>query len=132
MTHKNLLAKAQKKWYLKLKKTGFVDIEQNEDTIKLSSTQFFYGTKNGVRYNEKMASYEGKLEYYRLAEHFLNDHEFKNEIEKKIWELHSEGKSYREISKTLRTEELILNKDNVQITITTIKEQMLKFYGIKK
>ncbi len=76
-------------WYLRLKDEGFVDIE----------------TKSGLLSNS--GQYDGKAdhftltttrEYYLCASEFLVVHEFKTSEEKKIWELYSEGSTFRVIA----------------------------------
>lgn len=128
-----------KVWYDKLKDEGFDDIEQDEDTLTTWSSVFYksqfvndssLGNDTKTRYETKAVINEAKAQYYRLAEHFLNDHIFQTRLEKNIWALHVEGKSYREIAKTLRatSRKLMLNKDNVQIIVQKLeilmKEQL--------
>lgn len=43
-------------------------------------------------------------EYYRMAGKYLHAHHFKNVVEKRIWELHSEGASVARIRTTVRRE----------------------------
>lgn len=90
-------------WYKKLKGIGFKDAEQQtvlkkaygsplatEDRLKTWSSSFFRG-----RYNQ--TQYEARETYYRLAGQFLNEHSFENELEHKIWKLHSDGLSFKSI-----------------------------------
>lgn len=97
-------------WDEKLKKSGFVDIE-NRSTGLLNtwSGKFFYGTNNSFadKINVDALKRYGSLyrqseaEYFRLAGQCLHDKEFKSVRHRLIWQLHSEGLSYTEISKEL-------------------------------
>ncbi len=85
--------KLKDKWYGKLEKSGFKDIEHDEDFLQNPSTPF--GRADTAQYNQS------KEEYYRLAGHFLHDHKFTNDTEKRVWELHQSGVGTREIARRL-------------------------------
>lgn len=95
------LKKIQKEWYAKLKDQGFTDIERDENTLHSYST-VFTRQQNTVH----NGGWEFKEAYYRMAAHFLNDHEFKTLRERVIWEYHAEGISCRNISKLLKDAKL--------------------------
>lgn len=86
--------KLQKTWYAKLKKNGFEDAETDEDHLKVWSTRWAR-----ERY---VAEAESRAAYYELANKFLQEHKFSSNLQKVIWEYHSKGVSYRDISKTLK------------------------------
>lgn len=94
MTKKEL-QKLQKKWYNKLARSGFKDLENvfvpGEPLRHWDSVEFqrYYSPR----------SFTEKQRYYELAGQLLHDLKFKNNTEKKIWELHSKGESYQEIAK---------------------------------
>jgi hypothetical protein len=88
--HNPELLKLKATWYAKLKKKGFQDIEQDEERLNTWDSHYFHSNYDFTRF-------QAKEEYYRLAGQFLNCHKFKNAAEKKVWELHSSGKSIREI-----------------------------------
>lgn len=83
------------KWYKKLAKAGFTDIEQDEDNLHKWDSFRFIGdrTKSNYQYNP---------EYFTLASLFLDSHKFKTSRDLKIWTLHAEGKTIREIVKILK------------------------------
>lgn len=109
----------KKLWYAKLKKTGFKDLEQDEDTLKeWSFSSFIARNINPVRY-------ESTLEYYRLAGQFLYEHEFADPVEKLIWRLHSEGKPLLEISYLLKKKHIKLGKDSVNKRVKALKKLMV-------
>ncbi len=93
------LKKLQEKWDKKLKDSGFEDIE-NRSTGKLHD----WSTRWTRRDNE--LTIEARREYYRAAGQFLYEHKFSNETEKRIWSLHSEGRSVRDIVAALKKEKL--------------------------
>jgi len=119
------LKKLQDRWYAKLKKEGFDDIEQRDGNLKTWHSSMFQNRRK-KRYTED--SWDSKIEYYRLAEHFLNDNKFKNEQEKKTWELHSEGISYEKISIRLKALGFKrgVSKDSIHKLIKLLAATMVK------
>jgi hypothetical protein len=104
--------KLKKKWYAKLAKTKdkngetFEDIEKNEYDFKPhQSSAIFTRTSGRSQSSLTPVAMEAKRDYYIMAEHFLNEHEFESRIERIIWEYHSNAISIRDIVK-------ILNKVN--------------------
>lgn len=90
--------KLQKKWYDKLKKEGFKDIEQSDGNLKewASSRLLTPGhMPSRTLWNDSVE------QYFRLAGFFLNDYEFKSELEKYIWSLHCDGRSIKDIVKVI-------------------------------
>lgn len=92
----NELKRQQKIWYAKAKKAGFEDIERNEEELKVNSSTFFIHHK----YTREL--WESKAEYYRLAEHFLNEYKFESELDRVIWAYHANALSVRNVSATLK------------------------------
>lgn len=130
MSSQSDLNKLQKLWYSKLKADGFEDIEQENGMLKEWSSKFYtsqFKETNGTKAEDKIPINYAKAEYYRLAEHFLNSHKFKNRLESLIWNLHSQGMSFREIAKKLKnsTNSLRLNKDNINTVIKTLAKTMM-------
>lgn len=81
-------------WYQKLKdEEGFTDIEVDDYSLKVWS----------VRITNKMREvpWQEVEAYYYMANQFLNQHIFKSELEKIIWEYHSNGISERDIANLL-------------------------------
>lgn len=82
-------------WYKKLKDDGFNDIEHRDDSLKR-------WTEDLVSYYDNIDLWRAKETYYQLSDKFLSEHEFKNNLEKTIWEYHANGISVREIAETLK------------------------------
>lgn len=109
----------QAHWDKKLKQDGFHDIEQADGLLKQWDNLWFHTHTNPILY-------EAKAEYYRQAEHFLHSHQFDTTTEKIVWQLHSEGFGYREISKALRELGIKRNKDTVGKLVHKLQELMRK------
>jgi hypothetical protein len=89
----------QKKWYDRLKKEGFDDIEwtdhktgYGQDSPHLKRSTYYISSKYSL----------GTENYYRLFRNFVSHATFTSKIDKTIAELHSEGFSYRQIIKQIR------------------------------
>lgn len=54
-----------------------------------------------------------------MASHFLHTHQFTSHLDKMVWELHSEGKSLREIAKEISI--ATLSKDGVSKIVHRIQ-----------
>lgn len=85
----------KQKWYQKLRKTGFKDIEQEDGNL----TSWSYITRTA---GFDIIKAQAKEQYYRLATHFLASYRFKDSVDKKIWTLHTSGVSIRNIAKKLK------------------------------
>ncbi len=79
--------KLNEKWQQKLAKTGFNDIEENEDRLK------HWSHKYSLRPEQNAA----KAEYFRAAGQFLHDYVFPDAYHRTVWELHTAGLSFREV-----------------------------------
>lgn len=111
-------------WYKKLAKSGFVDIEKNEDYLHEWHGHRFKGVPKEVR--------EAKVRYYTLAEHFLNEFPFRTEVDKVIWSYHAEGIAVRDIARLLRkakVKSVKTNKTNVWMIIKKLRSSMYAFYS---
>ena len=86
------------KWYGKLKKSGFKDIE-NCDTGLLNDWSLRFSRTDA-------AANVGRTVYYREAGQFFYSFPFANKVDKRIWELHSEAISIRNIVKILTKEKV--------------------------
>lgn len=113
--------KLRDKWYKKLKKAGFEDIEQDEYNLKKWSSLPALKTPATVWY--------AKVEYYNLADRFLHEHKFESELEKIIWEYHANAVSTRNIAKLLKK---VRVTDMCYVTvwriINKLKQIMLRMY----
>lgn len=109
--------KLKDEWYAKAKDSGFNDIEQDEDHLKSWASKPF---------KEKDPVFnKAKEDYFRLAGQFLNQYDFKTDLQRQIWHLHSEGESYRTIARMLRTSSNKLNKDSVQAAVESVAKEMI-------
>lgn len=111
------------KWYAKLEKSGFKDIEQDENNLKEWDSYAFCS-----RYNRHLFS--SKEAYYQLAGQFLHTHNFKDKREQLIWECHSNGKSVTQIAEILKAKRFkIHNRTSVYLIMRGLAKEMLKKYG---
>jgi hypothetical protein len=86
-------------WYRKLKEDGFRDVERAGGLMKAdnSSAPYIQTHAGYRRFSQSSRSHmvrthnEGIAEYFRLAGHFLYEHDWDNPRNKRIWELHSQG-----------------------------------------
>lgn len=90
--------KLQEIWYKKAAKAGFVDIEQNDDEERLKK---WHSTYMQQRYTPQM--YAAEERYYQLATDYLTNGTFDTATHKKIWELHTEGWTFRKIATVVKT-----------------------------
>ncbi len=101
------------KWDKKLAKAGFDDIEQRDNKERLKKWHSHY-----IQARFTPEEYEERRRYFELATHWLNNGTFENGRAKKAWELHTEGLSYREIAKVMRT-----NKDKINTWINQSQQE---------
>lgn len=114
----------KKIWYAKLKKSGFNDIEMPDGDLKGRSTEF---SRDRATY--QYGGLEAKGEYNRLANFFLQEHEFASRLEKTIWEYHVNGLSIRNISTVLKKAKVrVTNRDFIHQIIKRLKQQMIAKY----
>lgn len=110
MTKKEL-QKLQKKWYNKLAKSGFKDIENifvpNEPLRHWDSIEF-------QRYFTP-ATFTEKQRYYELAGQLLYDFKFRKSRDKEIWRMHTQGIAQHKIAKA------------VDLSITTVNKIIKKY-----
>lgn len=85
----------QATWYRKLKDGGFVDIEDaNKDRLKS-----WTATKIGIsRDRENWDTAVQTSQYFHAAQTVLHDFPFKSNRDRKIWTLHCQGLSTRQIA----------------------------------
>lgn len=133
--------KLKKIWYKKLAKhkdkngEKFEDIEKNEYDFK-KNTSLNRASGRNVSSSSRV-SQDAKRDYYIMAEHFLNEHEFESRIERIIWEYHANGLSVRNIVKILNkvnSKRAYGNKvyrDRVWKIINTLETLMKKMYLVQ-
>lgn len=112
------------KWYAKLAKEGFKDAEYDERNLK------FYTSAMCDRGYDNEAWVNGKIDYYRMAEHFLNEHKFSSSAEKYMWELHSNGMGVRGISTKLKARNVKKDKNAVSQILRGLSAIMFEKYGV--
>lgn len=118
--------KLRQKWYSKLKKDGFDDIEDSSGNIKnLHKSKFLPSKHKGTSYEGIKLRNDAKQEYYRFAEQFLHDYPFDTKLEQLIWQYHSEGIGYRHIPAELKKHRFTMGHDSVRKKIDELKKIML-------
>lgn len=90
---KKKFQKLKDKWYKKLSKEGFEDIENTDGSLKTT-----IDPRTAAKAFKVQQSTE---EYYRDAAKFLHSHQFESGLHKRIWEMHCEGMGAVRISKRL-------------------------------
>jgi hypothetical protein len=114
------------KWYKKLEQEGFVDVEQDENNLKVWESTAFQN-----RYDARNAEFTE--EYYRLAGQFLYDYNFESEQDRTIWELHSNGYTRTQITAEIKKKKSKKNpvrgKTYIHCKIKTLEKEMLARYG---
>lgn len=108
--HSKDFKKLQDKWYRKLKKSGFVDQEQNEKHLKQpSGIASIYRPNGSSRLDDWLEmgitssiKNHWKTQYYSRARQFLGEYKFKNRLERTIFEMHVEGIGVRAIADKIK------------------------------
>lgn len=116
--------KLKKKWYNKLDKDGFKDAEHPEkDQLLRYDDQYFKAESDPVRF-------AAKQQYYQNAAQFLWDYNFPNDETKLIWQLHSEGKTYKQISEELKRRRVKRSSaGRAYLVVKELVKEMLKKHG---
>lgn len=110
-------------WYKKLAKTGFYDIEWDEYDFKDVTPSVRFSRPIVIR------NWHAKSEYYSMAGRFLHEYKFASNLEKAIWDYHSNGISARNIVKLLKKVKVIKpNKDNISTIIKRLVGKMKEMY----
>ncbi len=116
--------KLQQEWYDKLKTLGFKDIEEfhGEELIIKQTASYCY------RKDDKFSK-EMKEEYYYSLSKFVNDEDtqFRNEIDKTILTLYSEGARIKDIMGAL----LKIGKSRTKESVRVIIRRYEMIWGLK-
>jgi hypothetical protein len=114
------------KWYAKLKREGFNDIESDEFNLKEWSNVFFK--------THSIAQIQAKQAYYQMASNFLTEYRFDTPREKIIWEYHSNGISLREIGTILKKAKIekATNRTDIWKIVKRLKLVMYEMYMAPK
>jgi len=119
-----------KVWDERLKKSGFVDIENRKTgLLKKTGGDVYWSpelyespsTNNDLGYSS-LTWKESQAEYYRVASQCLHEYEFKSIRERIIWQLHAEGISDYEIVKEI---------NSTYRKVRYVIEQLQKEFGLK-
>lgn len=108
--------KLRDKWYTKLKKDGFEDIEQDPDTLKGYSSIFAY-----KHTHEEIVE---KQRYNDMANAFLEQYKFDSTRDRVVWEYHTNGISARDITLLLKKVKIKTNKTTINQVINRLKVKM--------
>lgn len=107
------------KWYAKLKKDEFDDIEQLDGQLKVHSQRI-------IRAQENKVAHEAKVDYYRLAGQFLHEYQFKRGLDKFIWSRHADGVSLRDIAEEIKTKKRkTIDKNKVHEIVKRLEDEMI-------
>jgi hypothetical protein len=113
----------QKQWYDRLNEEGFVDEELFSEEFGNHNTTFL--KRPGFKWVNKWDP--AIVEHFRLARNFLAHGTFASKIDEKIWQLHSEGYSIREIVSKLNQEDIKISTFPVFTKLKYLKIQMFIF-----
>lgn len=123
--------KLRDKWYLKLKKSGFVDIEDvnspKEMLLSWDSYRFIKSSSKESKHNKWFVDEGGSVTlkhkaietYFQNAAWFLENHIFDTSLDKRAWKLHADGFSLQEIAKKLD-----IKKSRAFVIIKKLKEAL--------
>lgn len=95
MSKSQKLSALQKVWYRALERAGFKDIEDERGRLIDHRSVLDFRQRIGFR----EGFFEAIRNYYIWAEQMANFGKFKSKRDAKIWRLHSQAKSTREIGK---------------------------------
>lgn len=118
-TKKTELNQLKDLWYQKLKETGFKDIENENGVIEDD------GIPRSVNFQDEMQR-QIVQDYYSMATCFLNAYKFESELEKVMWEYHTNGLPIRDIVK------LINNTKVKTVSRTVVGEIIYKLTKVMK
>ena len=103
------------KWYDKLEAAGFEDIEERHSPREMLKRKHNHDFKK-----IEPDMYEAKRFYFQEAADMLNWHKFRNARERKIWALHAEGLSVREVATKIK-----LAKSEVHRIILRLRREII-------
>jgi hypothetical protein len=107
-------------WNEKLKKSGFVDIENADIELESSVT-----VQSEIISTAQTESHSG-LEYYQFCQQILDEYKFQRSIDRQIFELHAEGRTLSEIKTWLDKNSLKkLSKMQISRIIIAVKKRFL-------
>lgn len=111
--------KLEQKWYDKLAKEGFADIEQRGSADEWLRN--WHNPNSGIFSKQTAESLEIRQNFYSECRHALNkSSHFKTQWEKWVWTLYSEGLSVSEIKRKSRRPRAVSK---------TVKELIKRIFG---
>lgn len=114
-----------KKWKNKLKKSGFNDIEQDEDHLKQWHSRYFMS-----RFHPN--TFKSQQEYYQLAGAFLHEYAFATPLERMVWECHSEGMAIKQIYNHLVEQDCKMHLSGIRRVVKNLTKIMVDQCQSKK
>lgn len=118
--HIKTLEEQKTKWYARLKRDGFKDIEDSEGRLdQYASSALTHNYRDPI-------IFEAKERYYQLAGQFLHTYKFNSRLEKFMWEQHCSGVSILNIVKEIRHRGLSTYRDEVHKTLQRLTKKMLE------
>lgn len=113
----------KKKWYAKLERLGFSDIETDDGMLKSWDSRRFL--VNNKHYGNRPATHQEKANYYYYANQFLHNYAFPKETHRLVWEEHSNGVSIDKITAKLKKARFKVSRGEVFKIIRHYKQIML-------
>lgn len=101
----------QAKWYNRLKKDGFEDIEEfkeGADYLKKWHCNYFQKKYHPL-------AFTARQHYFELACAFLNDYQFQTDLDREVWEMHCMGGTVRGIAKEFKRSSTFVNQIIIRI-----------------
>lgn len=108
----------------------YVDDRFAEKDAGASMTSQYPRVLRGKNKLENLAKAQAIQEYYYLAFHFLNEYKFETDMERFIWEQHTDGVSYRNIGKMLASKGTKISKNTVNKIVNKLETLMKQKYLI--
>lgn len=113
----------QDKWYDKLKKKGFEDIEQADGNLKRWDSHLF-----SSKYDQRF--FNSKEKYFQIAGQFLHEYEFETKLDAFIWGHHAAGETLWSIVAKIKGRKFKpIQKDTVRKIILLLEKEMLTKYA---
>lgn len=105
-----------------LKESGFNDIE-----VVDREGDYLHSWSNSIfRHNGNLLHIESKMEYYRMAEHFLGTHKFLSIRDKIVWLHHQNGLTSKAIEHKLKKHRIKCSNSTVLKVIKDLSKIMLE------
>lgn len=121
--------KLQDKWYSKLKKSGFTDLEDSKQRIKRDPVTYTFNSSayidKNVGYDQIKLHQESKEEYFRQAGQFYHDYAFESDLDKLVWQYHSEGYTMGEVASILKARKIKTSRTPVNYIVLRLAKIML-------